>query len=172
MAAPSQSSSPRGRLLAVDGERRMHVVFAGPPDSPNPLVVLEAGAFGISADWAAVQEALAVAGYRSMAYDRAGLGRSDPGPGPRDGLAIVGDLERLLGAVNENGRLILCGHSMAGLHVRLFAARNPARIVGVVLVDAAAPEAMDSGLVSTGIEQFANLSRAFAWGAVPVSSGL
>jgi len=143
----------------------MHVVFAGPAAAANPLVLLESGAFGMSADWAAVQEALAAANYRSLAYDRAGLGRSDPGPSPRDGLAIVGDLERLLRALGEHGPFILCGHSMAGLHVRLFAARNPGRIAGVVLVDAAAPEAMDSDVVSTGIDQFGHLAKAFAWGA-------
>lgn len=155
----------RGRMAPIGDGRALHAIFGGPVDSPYPLVLLEAGAFGFSADWAAVQDALGAANYRSLAYDRAGLGRSDPGAAPRDGLAIVADLERLLVVTGEVGPLIVCGHSMAGLHTRLFARRNPARIVGLVLVDAVTPEAMDSNLISVGIGQFGHVARAFAWGA-------
>ena len=155
----------RGEFIAIGDGRRVHAVLAGPVAPPDPLVILEAGAFGFSADWAAVQAALAAAGFRSLAYDRAGLGRSDLGPSPRDGLNVVLDLEALLAALGEAGPLILCGHSMAGLHVRLFALRNPAQIVGLVLVDAATPEATDSGLMSTAVDHFGHLAQAFAWGA-------
>jgi pimeloyl-ACP methyl ester carboxylesterase len=128
---------PRGAFLTVDG-RRMHVVRAGPPNGA-PLVLLEAGAFGFSADWAVVQARLAAHGLRSLAYDRAGLGLSDPGPSPRDGLAIAYDLERLLAEAGEAGPYLLVGHSMAGLHTQLFAGRNGDRIAGLVLVDAITP---------------------------------
>jgi pimeloyl-ACP methyl ester carboxylesterase len=152
-------------MIELGAGRAMHAVFAGPEDSSSPLVVLEAGAFGFSADWAAVQAKLAQQDLRSMAYDRAGLGFSRPGAEPRDGLAIAGDLERLLLHAGEHGPFILCGHSMAGLHVRLFTARNVERVVGVVLVDATTPEAMDSKLVSGFVEHFATASRLAAWGA-------
>jgi pimeloyl-ACP methyl ester carboxylesterase len=156
---------PRGRMVDIGGGRRIHGVFAGPKHASCPLVVLEAGAFGFSADWSAVQEKLAAKGIRSLAYDRAGLGFSDPGPLPRDGLAIVADLEAFLTGTNEPGPFIVCGHSMAGLHVRLFAARNAARIVGLVLVDATTPEAMESAMVSGFVDQFSKISRLAAWGA-------
>ena len=157
--------SHRGRIVDIGGGRTLHAVIAGPTESPEPLVVLEAGAFGFSADWAAVQDKLARRGLRSMAYDRAGLGFSPPGPEPRDGRAITRDLEQLLAHLGEIGPFILCGHSMAGLHVRLFAARNPGRVVGAVLVDATTPEAMDSKMVSGFVEQFGRASRLAAWGA-------
>ncbi len=57
------------------------------------------------------QEALSAAGWRSCAYDRAGMGFSPPGPAPRDGLAIVSDFEKLVrrlgreGAVHPGGPL-------------------------------------------------------------------
>ena len=70
-----------------------------------------------------------------LAYDRAGLGLSDPGPSPRDGLAIAYDLERLLAEAGEAGPYLLVGHSMAGLHTRLFAGRNP----GLLPADAFGP---------------------------------
>ena len=84
---------------------------------------------------------------------------------PRDGLAIVADLEAFLAKTNEPGPFVACGHSMAGLHVRLFAARNAARIVGLVLVDATTPEAMESAMVSGFVDQFSKVSRLAAWGA-------
>ena len=128
-------------------------------------MLLEAGSFGFSADWASAQAALAARGLRSMAYDRAGLGFSDPGPSPRDGLAIAGDLEKLISAMGETGPFILCAHSMGGLHVHLFAARNPTRVMGLVLVDAATPGSIESRRVRTAVEQFGHATRLAAWGA-------
>lgn len=165
MALSPPSPKPRGRLIGIGGGRRLHAVRAGPQAGAGPLVLLEAGAFGFSADWAAVQAKLSAKDVSSLAYDRAGLGFSDSGPAPRDSLAIVRDLEALLAAIGETGPLILCGHSMAGLHVRLFAARNPGRIAGLVLVDATTPEAMDSKVLSGLVGHFGRATRLAAWGA-------
>lgn len=166
MPAQATAPRPRGRMIDIGCGRTLHAVLAGPSHSPEPLVVLEAGAFGFSADWAAVQEKLSRRGLRSLAYDRAGLGFSArPGPEPRDGQAIVQDLERLLAHLGEPGPFVLCGHSMAGLHVRLFAAGNAGRVVGVVLVDATTPEAMDSKMISGFVQHFGRASRLAAWGA-------
>ena len=152
-------------MIDIGDGRLLHGVFAGPVHASSPLVLLEAGAFGFSADWSAVQDKLSERGIRSLAYDRAGLGFSDSGPSPRDGLAIVSDIEAFLAKTHEAGPFLLCGHSMAGLHVRLFAARNAARIVGLVLVDATTPEAMESAMVSGFVDQFSKVSRLAAWGA-------
>ena len=155
--------APRGRFADIGG-RRLHWVEVGPP-GPAPLILLESGSFGFSADWAVVQAQLAERGLRSIAYDRAGLGRSDPGPAPRDGVAIAQDLEQLLDAVGETGPLILVGHSMAGLHVHLFAARNPRRIAGLVLVDAVTPQGADHPMVRRYARYFGRLSRVAAGAA-------
>jgi pimeloyl-ACP methyl ester carboxylesterase len=128
----------RGELVDIGGGRRMHILCQGPGAS-QPLVVLEAGIWGFSAGWDAVQKKLAAHGVRSCAYDRAGLGYSDPGPEPRDGLSIVEDLEALLKARGEAGPYILVAHSMGGLHARFFALRHPDQVVGLVLVDATSP---------------------------------
>jgi pimeloyl-ACP methyl ester carboxylesterase len=165
MSAAEQAPDPRGRMVEIGAGRQLRAVPAGPETSPRPLVLLEAGSFGFSADWAAVQAPLAAEGIRSLAYDRAGLGHSDAGPEPRDSQAIAGDLEALLAALGEGGPLIVCGHSMAGLHVRLFAGRNAARIRGLVLVDAVMPEAMDHPAAAQFVGHFNNLSKLAAWGA-------
>jgi pimeloyl-ACP methyl ester carboxylesterase len=141
LAAPAWAAPPplRGRLVDIGGGRRMRILCVG-PRSDRPLVLLEAGLWGFAASWDAVQKKLADLGLRSCAYDRAGLGFSDPGPEPRDGLAIVTDLEALLKSADEPGPYILVGHSMGGLHVRYFALRHPDEVKGLVLVDATSPE--------------------------------
>ena len=146
------------------GGRRLHMVRAGPSASP-PLVLLEAGSFGFSADWSVVQDRLADRGLGSIAYDRAGLGHSDPGPAPRDSLAVARDLEALLIAVGEDGPLIYVGHSMAGLHAHLFAARNPGRIAGLVLVDAVIPAAAAEPSARRLAGHYRRFASAAAWAA-------
>ena len=167
LMSAASSTPPRGRMIDIGG-RGLQMVCAGPADG-RPVVVMEAGAFGLSADWGAVQAKLAARGVRSCAYDRAGLGRSDPGPRPRDGNAVAGDFEKMLAASGEPGPYIYVGHSMAGLYARLFAGRNPDRVAGLVLVDAATPEAAGMSEARKWIGRFATASRVAGWGA---SAGL
>ena len=145
----------RGEQVDLGG-RSLRIVRAGPAGS-QPLIVCEHGAFGCAADWAVVQDRLAETGLRSMAYDRAGLGHSDPGPAPRDGAAIVQDLTRLLDALDETRPVLLVGHSMGGLMVRLFALTWPRRVVGLVLVDAITPDIIDIRGARPAIQAFGGL---------------
>ena len=155
---------PRGQFLEIEPGRKLRLVCEG-PKSDKPVVWLEAGAFGFAADWGATQEALSVAGWRSCAYDRAGMGYSPEGPSPRDGLAIASDFEKLIAASGEPGPYILVGHSMAGLRLRQFAGRNPDKVAGIVLVDAATPEASQDPRMRGFIDAFATASRWAARGA-------
>jgi pimeloyl-ACP methyl ester carboxylesterase len=155
---------PRGEMVQIDPGRSLRLVCEG-PRSDRPAVWLEAGAFGFAADWGATQEALTTAGWRSCAYDRAGMGYSPAGPAPRDGLAIVADFEKLVVASGEPGPYILVGHSMAGLRLRQYAGQNPGQIAGLVLVDAATPEAAQNPRMSGFIKAFATASRWAARGA-------
>lgn len=157
MASVSRAAGVRGEFVDVGG-RRLRVVQAGPPGA-RPLVVLEHGAFGCAADWAVVQDRLARKGFRSLAYDRAGLGHSDPGPQPRDGRAIVGDLAALLRALDERGPVVLVGHSMGGLMVRLFTLTHPDRVLGVVLVDAVTPDILRLRGGPAAVRTFGRLLR-------------
>lgn len=155
---------PPGRMIDIGG-RRMHMVCAGPAASGRPTVLFESGAFGFSADWAVVQARLTAAGVRSCAYDRAGLGFSDAGPGPRDGVHVAQDLESLLRASGERGPFVLVAHSMAGIYVRLFADRNPDKVTGLVLVDATTPEAIDDPATRRYVAGFTAGTRAAATAA-------
>lgn len=159
---------PRGQLVEIEPGRKLRLVCEGPA-SDRPVVWLEAGAFGFAADWGATQEALTAAGWRSCAYDRAGMGYSPKGASPRDGVAIVTDFEKLVAASGEPGPYILVGHSMAGLRLREYAGRNPDKIAGIVLVDAATPEASSDPRMQGFINAFAAASR---WAARGASLGL
>jgi pimeloyl-ACP methyl ester carboxylesterase len=108
---------------------------------------------------------LAARGLASIAYDRAGLGHSDPGPAPRDALAVAGDLEALLAAAGETGPFIHVGHSMAGLHAHVFAGRNPDKIAGLVLVDAATPASERDETARRIAGHYVRFAKAAAWAA-------
>lgn len=158
----------RGRMVEIEPGRALRLVCEGVA-SDRPVVWLEAGAFGFAADWGATQEALTAAGWRSCAYDRAGMGLSPKGPSPRDGLAIVSDFEKLVAASGEPGPYILVGHSMAGLRLREYAGRHPDQIAGLVLVDAATPEAALNPSMQGFIKTFSRVSK---WAALGASVGL
>jgi pimeloyl-ACP methyl ester carboxylesterase len=70
------------------------------------------------------------------AYDRAGHGRSDTVSAPQDGIALATDLHTLLERADVPGPYVLVGHSSGGPYVRVFAARYPDQIAGMVLLDA------------------------------------
>jgi len=102
--------------------------------SGSPTVLLESG-FGVgAAGWGRTQPRLARI-TRVCSYDRAGYGFSDVGPDPRDGAAIARDLDRGLAATGIEGPYVVVGHSAGALYARLFAARRPGEVQGLVLLD-------------------------------------
>jgi pimeloyl-ACP methyl ester carboxylesterase len=115
------------------GGRTLHVVRAGVQD--GRAVVLEAGAGCGSEIWRTVQE---MAGEFAVtySYDRAGHGSSDPGSGPWSLESWLADLEAWLSAGRVTPPYLLVGHSLGGHIVRAFAARHPAEVAGMILVDA------------------------------------
>jgi pimeloyl-ACP methyl ester carboxylesterase len=113
----------------------MHIHCIGPSDA-RPTVIFEAGGGGSSKDWSSVQELLA-SRVRSCAYDRAGLGWSEPGPAPRTMRQEVLELHSLLNAAKIHGPFVLVGQSIGGLLVRLYTEQYGEQVVGVVLVDSA-----------------------------------
>ena len=100
----------------------------------SPAVVFETGLGAESGEWAAVEAQ--IIGARTLRYDRANRGSSDPLPGPRSALQMVDDLDRLLRVASIEPPYILVGHSFGGLLARVFAHRHSDRVASLVLVDA------------------------------------
>ncbi len=159
----SSPSAVRGEHVDIGG-RTLRVVRAGPPGD-QPLVVCEHGAFGCASDWAVVAEKLALRGLRTLAYDRAGLGFSEPGPAPRDGAALRADRAALLTALGETGPFVSIGHSMGGLMARLFALERPDAVLGLVLVDAITPDMIDLPGGGAAVSGFSQILRLASVGA-------
>jgi pimeloyl-ACP methyl ester carboxylesterase len=122
---------PPGQLVDVGGHRlHLHCVGQG-----SPTVVLDAGLGAFSLDWGAVQPEIATK-TRVCAYDRAGLGWSEPGPRPRSPQQFADELHTLLINAGIQGPYVLVTHSISGKTARLFASQHPNQVAGMVLVDA------------------------------------
>jgi cyanophycinase len=121
-----------GRLVDVGGHK-LYLRCVGPADG-SPVVLFESGGGGSSGDWSRIQQLLSER-VRSCAYDRAGLGKSEPGPAPRTMRQEGFELDALLDAANVRGPLILVGQSLGAFLVRLYAERHSDAVAGVVLVD-------------------------------------
>ena len=122
---------PAGQLVDIGGYRlHLHCVGEG-----SPTVIMEGGGGGNILHWMLVQPSIAQS-TRVCAYDRAGMGWSDPGPLPRTPQRIVAELHTLLTTAGIHGPYILVGHSIGGKYVRLYASQYPQDVAGLVLVDA------------------------------------
>jgi len=116
-------------LAKIGRRRRVNLRITG---EGGPTAVLAAGWGGWSLSWTGVQRRLAT---RSVAYDRPGLGFSDPGPLPRAASVTVADLRAALKAAGVPPPYVLVGHSLGSFEARLFAFLRPDEVVGLVLVD-------------------------------------
>ena len=119
-----------GELVNVNGHK-MHIYCMG---EGSPTILLDHAGGGSSVDWSLIQPKLA-AHTRVCAYDRAGYGWSDYNPAPRTLQQQVKELHELLTGANEAGPYILVGHSYGARVARVFTAKYPAEIVGMVLMD-------------------------------------
>ena len=121
------------QLVTVEGARRINLYCVG---SGEPTVILEAGAGNDMVTWRLVQADIAAL-TRVCAYDRAGLGFSDPWTRPSDVRNLADDLGRLVAAADIRKPFVLVGHSLGGAIATLYAATHPDDLAGMVLVEPA-----------------------------------
>lgn len=157
-ARDAQAYPPPGQLIDVGGYR-LHIYCSGPTDSSNPTVILEAGLGGTTAAWAWVQPAVAQT-TRVCAYDRAGMGGSEPSPGPHDAQHIAQALHTLLHNANLAGPYVLVGWSYGGLYLRAFTEQYRPEVAGLVLLDSSYPDQCTS--TPAGAAQCKTASRIYA----------
>jgi pimeloyl-ACP methyl ester carboxylesterase len=122
-----------GELIDIGG-RRLHCRRLG---DRGPLVVLESGGGGGSSiqDWPVQKRVAKFA--RCLAYDRAGLGWSDPSARPLTFERMARDLAALLAALGERGPFVFAGGSFGGLVLQAYARLFSETVAGMVLIDCA-----------------------------------
>jgi pimeloyl-ACP methyl ester carboxylesterase len=119
------------QLVPVEGTRRLNLYCTG---HGTPTVVFDSGLGDGTKAWGLVQPVVARR-TRACAYDRAGLGFSDPAERPGTSANAVDDLHRLLAAARIEPPYVLVGHSLGGMNMKLYAETYPAEVAGMVLVD-------------------------------------
>jgi len=117
------------------GGHRIRMLICG---HGRPAVVFETGGSGASGGpleyWNRVQPEVSEVA-RTVSYDRAGIGWSEPGPEPRDARQIARELHTALANAGVAPPYILVGHSLGGPLIRVFAGMYPGEVNGMVLVD-------------------------------------
>jgi pimeloyl-ACP methyl ester carboxylesterase len=119
-----------GQLVAVD-DRMMHINCIG---QGSPTVIFELGVGSASAAWSEVHERVALF-TKTCAYDRAGLGYSEPTGEPLRASDVADRLQELLHAARIEDDLLLVGWSAGGVYIREFYGRNPERVAAMLFVD-------------------------------------
>ena len=151
---------PPGRRVDIGG-RALHLQCSG---QGSPTVWIEAGGTGGSAEYEPLRAQLA-AFTRACAYDRAGMGWSDPRPGPLDAGRLMRDFEMLLQRAGEPGPYVLVAGSAGGLTSELFARHHPDDVAGLVFLDALHAEMLDDAM-QAGTDRLlrrASVARALAY---------
>jgi pimeloyl-ACP methyl ester carboxylesterase len=112
---PSQEPS-LDKLIDV-GTHSLYIHCLG---TGRPTIVIDTGVGERYESWETI---IATLGRqtRVCAYDRAGYGRSEPGPKPRDSQRAANELHLLLSNAGEDGPFILVGHSLGGLNMQVYA---------------------------------------------------
>ncbi|MCX7859277.1 MAG: alpha/beta fold hydrolase [Chloroflexus sp.] len=119
----------RSRWLRVNGYQ-LHWIEAG----RGPAVLLLHGFAGSCADWEPTVAWLADHGYRALAVDALGFGRSEKPANAPYGLELQSDLYAALLAALGIERAAFVAHSMGGKYALATAIRHPQRVARLALV--------------------------------------
>lgn len=133
--ANAMTRAPAGPFVAAKDGTRLYVQDWG---SGRPFLFVSAWALN-SDFWGTHMHAVAKAGFRAVAFDRRGHGRSDAPSCGYDADTLAEDLAEVLGTLNLRD-VILVAHSMgAGEAVRYMTRRGAGRIGRLVLVAPTTP---------------------------------
>ena len=120
-----------GELVDIGNGKRLNMRCTG---SGSPTVILESGAITDSMTWSDVQPLLAKT-FRTCSYDRAGYGFSEGAATAPYIASAAQDLHALLQAAKTPRPVVLVGHSLGTNIVREYAAKYPADVGAMVLLD-------------------------------------
>ncbi len=144
-----------GRKVDVGG----YALWMQSRGNGTPTVVFESGGGEDSSEWSNIEPVIRErATVRTVVYDRAGLGKSDPNPRPYriedEGTA----LRRALDQCDMHGPIILVAHSYGGFISEILASDDK-RVRGLVLVDANIPSFFDDKEAAAISARYTPLAR-------------
>jgi pimeloyl-ACP methyl ester carboxylesterase len=131
LALPERGSSQSFDQMISVGSHRLQVHMEG---KGTPAVVIDAGLADQLGKMRPLQERIARV-TRVITYNRAGYGKSEPGPLPRHSGREAEELKALLEKVSVPGPYVLVGHSLGALNMQVFASRYPNTVAGMILLD-------------------------------------
>jgi hypothetical protein len=129
-AATATPEVLEGAFEVADG-RELYLVCRG---EGSPTVILEAGDESGREEWARVEPEVSAV-TRTCAYDRGGIGRSDPISGCRQLPDLTADLAQLLEAAQVPGPYVLVAGSGGGYIAAGFAAEHREDVAGIVFAE-------------------------------------
>jgi pimeloyl-ACP methyl ester carboxylesterase len=100
----------------------------------SPTIIFESGLGTPLNNWDRIQTSISV-NYKTIAYDRKGLGESPATDQPRTLDNLVNDLDSLITQNRIDGPIILVGHSLGGHIARKYQQSFPSQIAGLFLID-------------------------------------
>jgi len=153
----------RPPLVPVGGHR----LEARVKGTGAPPVVFEGGLEDAMSLFAPLQDSIAEHA-QTLVYDRAGYGRSDPGPQPRTGQAAAEDLHALLAVLGIQRPVVLVCYSAGCLFTRVFAHEHPSEVAGMVFIDPAT-EAAYAGLSGGPPQKNPSEAARQEWAALPTT---
>jgi pimeloyl-ACP methyl ester carboxylesterase len=126
---PMRAAEPNGALASLPGVNLWYTDTGG---KGVPIILLHANT-GTSVNWTKQDEAFARAGYRVIAFDRRGWGKSvaDPSSGPQPG-SIAGDLDALVTYLKLN-KFYLLGVAGGGFAALDYAAWHQEHLRGLIV---------------------------------------
>jgi pimeloyl-ACP methyl ester carboxylesterase len=127
-----------GKLVDVDGHL-MHIHCQG---QGSPTVVVEQGLGSVSSAWDEIHQQIALE-TRVCAYDRVGMGYSEPIDHPVRATEVAGLLHKLLGGAGIRDDLVLVGWSAGGVYIREFHRLHPEKVSAMLFVDSSHEQQAD-----------------------------
>lgn len=133
----SQGDGSKGslRFVELEGKKQFYVDIG----TGDPAIVLLTG-LGVPMDDFSDLQARLSKTNRTIAYDRAGIGKSEAIANERSLDNLAGELNSILSKIDITEPFILVGHSRGGLLARYFASQYPGKVLGLVLIDPTIPE--------------------------------
>lgn len=149
---------------AVDiGGRTLNLYCSG---EGTPTVILETGGNSPGYAMASLQSKIA-GSTRVCWYDRAGVGWSDPPSSPRTSASVVSDLHEVLRRAGVLPPYVMVGGSVGGEYVRIYTARYPTDVAGLVLVDSSVPDMHEPDFALAPMNRLSSRTRHLICIALP-----